>query len=62
MAEGKRTEFVFEAEAFQLESGTEGQEDVVALGFQGPGGRLSQVGVGLQGFVKHLSGKSLFMI
>jgi hypothetical protein len=53
-AEGEGVEFVFEAEAFELEGSANRQEDMVALGSQRSGGRLCQVGVGLQGFVKHL--------
>ena len=33
-AEGERTEFVLEAEAFELEGGANRQEDMVALGSQ----------------------------
>jgi len=53
-AEGERAEFVFEAEAFQLEGSANRQGDVIALGPQRPRGRFRQAGVGLQGFVKHL--------
>jgi len=54
---GERAEFVFEAEAFQLEGSANvspRQEDVIALGPQRPRGRFRQAGVGLQGFMKHL--------
>jgi len=37
-AEGEGTEFVLEAEAFELEGGANRQEDMVALGSQRPGG------------------------
>ena len=33
-AEGERAEFVFEAEAFELEGGANRQKDMVALGSQ----------------------------
>jgi len=55
----KGAEFVLEAEALKLEGSANRQKDMVALGSQRSRGRLCQVGVGLQGFVEHLSGKGL---
>jgi len=53
-AESEGAEIVLEAETFGLESGTNRQKDIVALGSKRSGGWLCQVGVGPQGFVKHL--------
>ena len=47
-------ELVGDAQALKLECGVNRHEDVVALGSQRARGRLGQVGIGLQGFVKHL--------
>jgi len=47
-------ELVHDAQGFKLERGVDGHEDVIALGSQRSRGGLGQVGIGLQGFVKHL--------
>ena len=47
-------ELVRNAQAFKLEGGVNGHENMAALGPQRSRGGLGQTRIGLQGFVKHL--------
>ena len=50
----KGIEFVRNAQAFKLERGVNGHENMVAWGPQRSRGGLGQIRIGLQRFVKHL--------
>ena len=50
----KGIELVRNAQAFKLERGVNGHENMAALGPQHPRRRLGQIRIGLQGVVKHL--------
>ena len=50
----KGIELVRNAQAFKLERGVNGHENMVALGPQRSRGGLGQIRIGLQGFVKYL--------
>ena len=53
-SEREGIELVFQAQAFELEDAIDSHENVVALESHGSDGRLGQVSIGLQRFVKHL--------
>ena len=57
----KGVELVGDAQAFKLERGVNGHEDMIALSAQRSCGGLGQAGVGLQGFVKHLRLPAFFV-
>ena len=50
----KGVNFVFDAQAFELEDGINRHEDVIALRSQRLRWGFGHAGIGLQGFVKHL--------